>query len=214
MIHNSKFLENLGKVIVRFPNAELTDVFSKGQLESKKWLVNKILELNLELGTVFLCAGWYGILAAFLFEANVKLKKIRSFDINPECEQIADTFNKNWEMDHWKFKASTLDILSMEYPLTYITHNKQLVSSSLTDMPDTIINTSCEHIKDFKIWYEKIPTGTLLVLQSNNFFEIAEHVNCSKSIEDFSRITPMAKVLYQGDLHLEKYTRFMKIGIK
>ena len=38
--------------------------------------------------------------------------------------------------------------------------------------PDTIINTSCEHIRNFNSWYNAIPQGKLLILQSNNFFKI------------------------------------------
>jgi hypothetical protein len=214
LIHNSIFLKNLGKVIVRFPNADLTKIFSEGQLESKKWLINKLIELDLELGTVFLCAGWYGILASFLAEANIKINKIRSFDIDPTCAKIADTFNKNWEINNWKFKASTLDIVSMEYPTKYIVYTSQQIPITLIDTPNTIINTSCEHIKDFDIWYNKILNGTLLILQSNNYTEIIEHTNCKNSLDEFKKSTPMRSVLYEGEIELMKYKRYMRIGYK
>ena len=81
-------------------------------------------------------------------------------------------------------------------------------------MPDTIINTSCEHIANFIEWYNKIPNGTLVVLQSNNYFEIKEHVNCVNNINEFIKIAPMSTLLYNGELELEKYTRFMLIGYK
>ena len=84
----------------------------------------------------------------------------------------------------------------------------------MRDNPDTIINTSCEHIPNFTEWYNKIPVGKLVVLQSNNYFEVDEHVNCSVDLEDFSRQTSMSSTLYEGELQLEKYTRFMKIGYK
>jgi hypothetical protein len=84
----------------------------------------------------------------------------------------------------------------------------------LTDSPDTIINTSCEHLENFTEWYNKIPTGKLLILQTNNYFDLDEHVNCSKSVEDFGKITPMQKVYFEGELGLEKYSRYMRIGLK
>ena len=34
------------------------DCFSRGQLKSKLWVVKELIKLNLDFGTVFLCAGW------------------------------------------------------------------------------------------------------------------------------------------------------------
>ena len=213
-IHNSEFFDNFGQVLNKYPGIDIQDLFSKGQIESKRWLVNELEKINMELGTVFICAGWYGSLATFLFESDVKLDKIRSFDIDESCAGIAETFNRLKTMDGWKFKASTLDILGMDYPTTYTTYRSDNTVLELTEMPNTVINTSCEHIENFAEWYDKILVGTLVILQTNNFFEIPEHVNCSIDLDDFSRVTPMKEVLYQGQLELSKYTRYMRIGIK
>jgi hypothetical protein len=201
------------------------DCFSRGQLQSKLWLVEKLKECNVDLGTVFLCAGWYATLATMLFESNIKVDKIRSFDIDPNCAKIAEVFNKPWFEDNWRFKASNVDIMNFNWSevpapsdgtignFYYMTdsNSKQV---QMRDNPDTIINTSCEHISNFTEWYNKIPNGKLVVLQSNNYFEVDEHVNCSVDLEDFSRQIPMSSTLYEGELQLEKYTRFMKIGYK
>lgn len=214
MIHNSQFFENFGNLLRKYPNIEITDLFSKGQMLSKRWLVNTLLEINKPLGKVFLCAGWYGSLATFLLESKLEIEKIRSFDIDETCADIADTLNRSWVIDGWQFKASTLDILEMDFPTTHTTYRANGTSLELTEMPDTIINTSCEHIKDFDKWYNKIPSGTLVILQSNNYFEIKEHVNCVNNTEEFSNQCPMTECFFLDSLQLDKYTRFMKIGIK
>jgi hypothetical protein len=214
MIHTSDFFDNFGQLLLKYPDAKIIDAFSKGQINSKRWLVNTLQELDIDLGTVFICGGWYALLATFLFEAKIDLKNIRSFDIDDSCAPIADTMNRTWVMDSWKFKASTFDITNFKYPLTYSTKRHDGTEVSLTELPNTIINTSCEHIHNFNDWYNKIPPGMLLVLQSNNYFEIPEHINCSKNLNDFSKSTPMSTVFYHGTLELEKYTRFMKIGLK
>lgn len=190
------------------------DCISSGQLSSKEWLVNELSSVDINLGTVFLCAGWYATLATMLFESNIKFDKIRSFDIDSDCYKIADTINRPWVIDGWQFKASTLDIHDIDYPTTYTTYRANGTGVELTEMPDTIINTSCEHIINFDKWYNKIPQGTTIVLQSNNYFELDEHVNCSESLDDFANSTPLTTILYQGQLPLEKYTRYMRIGIK
>jgi hypothetical protein len=214
MLHRSKFFDNFGQFISKFPEVDLNDFFSKGQMESKRWLVNELINLDLDLGTIFLCAGWYGSLATFMFEANLKIKTIRSFDIDPSCAAIAETFNKSWVMDNWQFKASTLDITKITYPTKHTTYRSNGTSLELIEMPDTIINTSCEHINEFDKWFTRLPKKRLIVLQTNNYFDLSEHINCSSSLEEFAKQTPMETVLFEGELELPKYKRFMRIGTK
>jgi hypothetical protein len=193
------------------------DCFSRGQLESKLWLVGIVRDLNIPLGTVYLCAGWYGTLATLLFERCSSIGNIRSFDIDPSCVPIAEIFNKNWMIDNWKFKSLVQDINEINFE----THSWQVWSNKnnryshpITETPNTIINTSCEHIGNFDEWYAKIPSGKLVILQSNDYFEVKEHVNCSKDLDAFVAQTPMRTELYSGELLLPKYKRFMRIGYK
>ena len=193
------------------------DCFSRGQLQSKMWLVDELKHLDKDLGTVFLCAGWYGTLATMIFESEMDVDCIRSFDIDDTCVDIAEIFNKPWFVDGWKYKSITQDIKE----INYFGHEWQMwsnknnrMSNPISDTPDTIINTSCEHIPNFAEWYDKIPYGKLVVLQCNNFYEIEEHVNCVESVEHFKKIAPCKEYLYTGTLELEKYNRFMIIGIK
>jgi len=193
------------------------DCFSRGQLESKLWLLTELRKLNVELGTVFLCAGWYATLATMLFESDIKIDKVRSFDIDESCVDIAETFNKPWFVDEWRFKSITQDIMDINYNehvWQYWSNANNRMSYPITDSPDTIINTSCEHIENFQEWYDLIPDGKLVVLQSNNFFDVEEHVNCVGSIEEFVVKAPMHNILFSGKLNLPKYKRFMLIGYK
>jgi len=195
-------------------DADFMDALSWGQLKSKRWIISTLEEIDVDLGIVFLCAGWYAILAGMMFESKLKVDKIRSFDIDESCANIADTVNRKYVANDWKFKASTLDIHKMTYPATYTTKKFSGQQQILTDYPNTIINTSCEHITNFRLWYNSLPSGVLLILQTNNYFEIEDHINCSKSLEDFAIITPMNEVLYEGELNLQCYKRFMRIGVK
>lgn len=211
---SNQVISQMKRTLNKFPQSEtaMVDAFSLGQLKSKLWLIDNLPN---DLGTVFICAGWYGTLASLMFEkARDKFEKIRSFDIDESCANIADTMNRSWVIDGWQFKASTLDIINMGFPTTHTTFRSNGTSLELTEMPDTIINTSCEHITDFAKWYDSIPLGKIVILQSNNFFDLPEHVNCAADKEDFDRMAPMSKTLFLGELPLEKYSRFMKIGIK
>jgi len=211
---DNSVISQLKRTLHSYPKVEpgLVNAYSIGQIKSKLWLIDHLPD---NLGMVFICAGWYGTLASFMFDkARHKFDKIRSFDIDPSCYSVADTMNKPWVIDGWQFKASTLDIHSMKYPTEYSTYRSNGTSLSLSESPDTIINTSCEHIENFDTWYFKIPNGKIVVLQSNNFFEVEEHINCSNSLEEFANQTPMEHVHYSGELFFDKYTRYMRIGIK
>jgi len=216
VLTNNPLFNNLRNAVDNH-DADLSDALSWGQLKSKRWLVDELEKIDLPLGTIFLCAGWYATLAAMLFQSKCNIDKIRSFDIDQSCLQIADTINRNQVKEDWKFKSITQDIMDIDYnkhtwQIWSNTNNR--MSYPITDMPNTIINTSCEHIENFAEWYAKIPTGKLVVLQNNNFFEVDEHVNCVNDLDDFASQTPLTEILYDNELKLSKYTRFMRIGYK
>ncbi len=191
------------------------DCFSQGQIKSKLWLLNELQKTKLDLGTVFICAGWYSTLATMIFESKLNVKEIRSFDNDPSCLKIAEIFNKPWVMQDWKFKPATYDIHDIDYnSFDYSVIRTNGTECKLTSSPDTIINTSCEHITSFDKWYEKIPNGKLVILQGNDYFELNEHINCSADQDSFSEKAPMSDVLYLGTIDCDKYKRFMKIGIR
>lgn len=193
------------------------DSLSQGQLKSKIWLIQELKKTKVELGTVFLCAGWYGILSILLFESGLKIDKIRNFDIDSNTVDIAEIFNKPWFIDQWKYKSLVYDIMDVNYDkFTWQcwSNKNNRMSYPITDSPNTIINTSCEHLIDFTGWYNKIPIGKLVILQANNFDEVNEHINTYNSLNDFTANIPMTHTLFQGELNLQKYKRFMKIGFK
>jgi len=191
------------------------DCFSRGQLASKKWLVDTVKDLDLDLGLVYLCAGWYATIVPMLVENSIKFDAVRSFDIDPDVWQIAEIFNKDLLLDGWKFKAQTKDIFDIDYKRhVYTTIKSNGIEEQCKDAPDTIVNTSCEHIENFEEWFAKIPNGKLVILQSNNYYSVEEHVNCVKDSLHFAEMSPFSTEYFTGELPLDKYTRFMRIGRK
>ena len=191
------------------------DCFSRGQLKSKLWLVETLKKLDVELGNVFICAGWYATVVPMLQEQQIRFNRIRSFDIDPDVWKIAETFNKTLTTDGWKFKAQTLDIQKLKYnEFEFETIKSNGSIEKLKESANTVINTSCEHIENFDEWFDNIPEGKLVILQSNNYFNLPEHINCVKDTLHFAEIAPLSKVLFTGELELDKYTRYMRIGYK
>ena len=226
VLTDEPLFKNLRNAVNQF-DADFSDALSWGQLKSKRWLVESLIESNklvlastnrqqsLQLGTIFLCGGWYGTLADMLFKTGLKIDKIRSFDIDPTCAPIAECVNKQYVINEWQFKAATLDIHDLRYSrFDYVTHKADGTEIKLIDDANCVINTSCEHIFDFTDWYDRIPRGMLVVMQSNDFFEAPDHVNCYETLEEFAEDTPLRKELFSGTLPLSRYNRFMRIGFK
>jgi hypothetical protein len=197
--------------ISKVDNVELlADSISDSQIQSKQWIVEQIKNFN--LGKIFICAGWFSTL---LFDTRLKFEKCISIDLDPICEQVSKILHKKLVIDSWKFQAVTDNIHNINYSGQHFTISRS--DSTTVNMfinPDTIINTSCEHIENFDKWYALIPSDKLLILQTNNGFHIPDHVNCVSRLEEFEKQTPMSTVLYSGEREMSKFTRFMRIGIK
>jgi len=206
------FIKTFLQTINKFPNVNWTDNFSNGQIDSKLWLIEELEKLNLDLGKTFLLAGWYGILASFMFNSKLKFEYIRSFDKNPECHEIAETLNRYYVTNGWRFKATTFDILDITFPLQYNTLRRNGTKCQQEEYPETIINTSCEHMNDS--WFNKIPYELICILQSNDFTKINDHTNCVYSIDEMKNKYPLSEIYYEGELQLQKYNRYMLIGKK
>jgi len=208
----TRLLNQFSKILDESPEllVPLSESISDGQMISKQWLAEGLY--GRDLGTVFLCGGWYALL---LLDDKLTYDRCISFDLDPSCKKPADIIHRHLLMDGWKFLSTTKDILDINYklePITITRYNGTTVD--ITASPNTIVNTSCEHIEKFAEWWDMIPNGMLVALQSNNGFDIPGHVNCSKSLEDFASITPMAYVLYEGEKQMPKFMRYMRIGYK
>jgi hypothetical protein len=171
------------------------DAFWSGQLRSKEWLIQHLRPHVLEHVSIDIHGGWVGVLASMIFQSTIPVKNIRSVDIDPTCEPIATTMNKGEEIVG-KFSAITADMCSIQSDA------------------NVVINTSCEHIsqKQYDQWLDNMPNDSLFVVQSNNY-EIPEHVRTAKSLEEFNEQSKLS-VLWQGELELPMYTRYMIIGNK
>jgi len=140
--------------------------------------------------------GWNGVLASLIFNSKVNVSHITSVDVDPECQQIASTINKRQEMSG-AFTAVTADMCDYKYEA------------------DIVINTSCEHItqEQYEQWLNNVPDNATIILQSNNYDELDEHIRCAKGINHFTTQSQI-KPFFRGTFPQQKYERYMIIGKK
>jgi hypothetical protein len=172
------------------------DAMWSGQLKSKEWLIEALsmqFSVKDDPVSIEIHGGWVGVLASMLFQSAIPIKRITSLDIDPTCESVATMMNKGEEIQG-RFQAITGDMCN------------------LISFVDVVINTSCEHItqEQYEIWLGKRQDNQLLVLQSNNY-NIDEHVRPANSLEEFKTQSDIT-VIWEGELKLPLYTRWMIIG--
>ncbi|QRY65946.1 class I SAM-dependent methyltransferase (plasmid) [Ensifer sp. PDNC004] len=192
----SPLIEGIGRVIAKHPDAHIANAFNHKQVACKVWARDTLFEVaGPSYGKIAILGGWYGILGAMLLEdQRFDVAAVDSFDIDPDVEAVARTLNAAFPD---KFHAVTADMYAIDYA---------------TLAADVVINTSCEHIADLKAWLDRIPAGTRVLLQSNNYFSEPTHINCVASVEEFAKQAALTTVEFAGALPTKKYTRFMLIG--
>ena len=162
------------------------------QENSKNWILTKSNDYFRLFDNPKICvaAGWYGHLADKLRQYTNE--KIISFDKDPETKFIGNKlYNDVW------FKVESIE-------------NFEFKSF------DIVVCTSCEHLEQSVIddMINKCRNGALIILQSNNYFQIYDHINCHNNVDDFVKTLKLEEVLYKGSLDLDKFKRHMVIGIK
>jgi hypothetical protein len=176
--------------------------FWKGQLRSKEWLIQNLhpytptdrTKLN-----IVIHGGWNGVLASMLFNSGLDIARIENIDIDSETAGPASDICKRQEMEG-RFLQVIQDMEHYIYSKT----------------PDIVINTSTEHIDQDKYnrWLKNIPNESLIVLQSNNYYDLPEHIRCFNTVEDFAAHSGLSTVLKKATLELPMYNRFLLIGRK
>jgi len=169
---------------------------NENQEKSKDWLIEKSKQYFTFFNnpSVVVAAGWYGHLANKINDNIYTTGEIVSFDKDPQCKKIGQKLYKD-------VKDVTFATAEIEY-FNFKNY-------------DIVICTSCEHLEQYIIddFLKRRKKGSLVILQSNNYFSIEEHINCHNSVIEFEKTLKLEKILYRGTLKLNKFDRYMVIGI-
>jgi hypothetical protein len=162
----------------------------------KQWLVSELSEFTYNQN-IHVAAGWLG-LTAYLLRKEFPNIKITSSDMDPGCKILGEFLFDGHDID-FKSLDTVLDI------------------DDIKRYGDVYVNTSTEHIEQQFIDYilQSLNKGTIVALQSNNYFEVADHINCYVDLDGFVGAVDqnMNEVLYSGEIEMKGYNRFMVIGI-
>lgn len=220
-----KLLFALRKIREKYPDARIGESLSENMIRSKVKLREMILEHcthdyyePAQLGTVFVVGGWYGLMSWLLLSNSkaIEVDRIRSIDIDPSCEAVADWMCFESAEYSSRFKAVTADAMILNYddkdrfhPDHWYVWDEPLNGYH----PDLVINTSCEHM-DATAWVDRIRENgkTLIAAQSNDYFEHPEHTNCARDIEHFKEQLNLDEIVGESVQNFDQYNRFSLLG--
>ena len=185
-------------------NTDLLDSLSPMQFKSKLNLINHIKSLNIlnKDSEIVIFGSWYGSILIPAFYNDVK--RITAIDMDAKVISKA------------KYK------IFKDYDVEFITGDIFEKYRDQYTSCDLFINTSCEHMKSMKEWgpaptyknpwwYRCSPAH--FAFQSNNMYDIQDHINCVSTIEEFKTQLPdNAKVLIEDKIKDDRGIRFTLIG--
>lgn len=194
------------------------DAMSRSQMKSKIWLVDELAKIKTSYNNVAVMAGWFGQLQ-FIFSNKLTFEKMRIVELDRLACEVSDYIFNLPELENYKVKSVNADISNLTlhkngYEWT-VENLKDNTGYSEKFLPDLIINTSAEHMSEewfHQIRFKQMESDPIVAVQSNNLFEIPEHINCVHSVDHMKKKFPMREILYEGELQLKGYKRVMLIG--
>ena len=191
---------------------------SRSQMKSKIWLVDELIKIKPTFSNVAVMAGWFGQLK-FIFDNKLSFEKMRIIELDKVACEVSDYVFNLPELENYKIKsvnASVNELTLHKNGYEWDVENfKEGTKYGEKFLPNLIINTSAEHMTEewfHQIRFKELESNPIVVVQSNNLFDIPEHVNCVHSVDHMKKKFPMKEILFEGELQLKGYKRVMLIG--
>jgi hypothetical protein len=197
------YINKLAETINANQTLNWLDALSRNQIKSKIWLIDKLADLKWyhkkrkvvdSDSNVLLVGGWVGLLPFLADMKNNYFDTVVNVDIDVSVHGASQNLNS---VTGSEFKVSSKDVRTLPVK----SYNNPLV-----------IDTIVEHFENHGDWVKTLPPGTRVVLQGNDMFNVPDHVNCHKTLEEFVAACGLNNIVWAGELNLYKCTRFMAIG--
>ena len=176
----------------------LAGSFTHDLVASKVWLLTELARIAPQVGTIYVLGSWYGNLGVLLaLDPVVKYKQLINVETDQKFLQASKRIHNYLGMDNTEYMLA--DANTIDY--RQLGPDGVVINTSLTDMPG-------------QAWFDNIPSGTLVVMQSRDH----DPGNEAHSTQDIIDRYPLTEIIYDGELKLAdpetEYTRYMVIGIK
>jgi len=186
----------------------MLDSMNQSQLESKLWIIQELIKLEIKPKRVAILAGWYAqYITALLYDNFESLQFVENYEIDQDVKRLSYKFNKRLKEDK-KYLITILNVMFSRIHASWHGGKKLEI--------DTIINCACEHMYPmwkFRELNKPVLRNPIYVLQSSDDDQHSDHINCVNSEEELIDQAGIKDVMYSGAIFLSnKSTRFMVIG--
>ena len=192
------FQEILTPLVNESSGYSLEGSFTHDLIKSKVWLLTELARIAPRVGTIYVLGSWYGNLGVLLaLDPVIKYKRLINVETDRKFLQASERIHDHLGMGNTEYMLK--DANDLDY--RQLGRDGVVVNTSLTDMQG-------------QAWFDNIPSGTLVVMQSRDH----DPGNAAHSTQDIIDRFPLSEIIYDGELDLQdpetEYTRYMVIGIK
>jgi hypothetical protein len=172
--------------------------FTPDLIKSKVWLLTELARIAPRVGTIYVLGSWYGNLGILLaLDPVIQYKRLINVETDKKFLQASERIHNHLGMDNTEYMLK--DANDLDY--RQLGPDGVVINTSLTDMQG-------------QAWFDRIPVGTLVVMQSRDH----DPGNEAHSTQDIIDRFPLSEIIYDGELDLQdpetEYTRYMVIGIR
>ena len=175
--------------LVEFSPLTLNGSFESGLIFNKLWLIHELRKIKDQFSTIYILGSWYGNMSIMLSRSDIDYDHVVNVDQDAAVTRQAKRIGGMLGLDHVTYWAK--DANQLDY--------RQL------DRDGLVINTSC-HDMENRGWFDHIPAGVLVALQSRD------------DVDDDLHSYKLSKILYQGRRRAQdpetEYVSILRIGIK
>jgi SAM-dependent methyltransferase len=176
--------------LLEFSPLTLHGSFERGLIMNKLWLMHELRKIQDQFSTIYILGSWYGNTSILLAKSRIQYNHIVNVDKDAAVVRGAQRIARILKIDD-RIEPMVKDVNRLDY--------RQL------DQDGLVINTSCHDI-DNRGWFDHIPKGTLVALQSRN--DVGHDLNAYD----------LSQTLYQGSRSARdpetRYKSILQIGVK
>jgi len=208
-------IRRIKDLIYDFPNFDMSSYLTDVNGTINSWIISQMTNIFAAkyLGTIYILDGGIGLLGTSFLDSSLIFQNIRSFDLNPSGQFMADSMMKDKLLEDWNFKSATQDIFNINYiSNTFITTLPDgSLSNPFDEIPNVIINTNISNIEHYEDWWRMVPTTRYVVLVGSSSDDSCRPFTSSIA---FNRKFQLTTELYSGVQKINGINYYMKIGIK
>lgn len=208
-------IRRIKDLIYDFPNFDMSSYLTDVNGTINSWILSQLTNIFTAkyIGTIYILDGGIGLLGASFLDSSLIFQNIRSFDLNPSGQFMADSMMKDKLLEDWNFKSTTQDLFNINYiSNTFITTLPDgSLSNPFDEIPNVIINTNISNIEHYEDWWRMVPTARYVVLVGSSSDDSCRPFTSSIA---FNRKFQLTTELYSGVQKINGINYYMKIGIK